>query len=327
MHVGSNRARAEELLAAFSKAGPPSRATPWDLFYSLMARGSDFPYPARESDSCRRWLLEEATWKPAFMGSAIAREIDGHAMFLGDLERGRPPGLEGHFCQWLFVLSEIGATPGMRVRLPPDGREGTLEDIIEGSRAQCNTASDLSWALPVLTRWYRGPWKNRFGEGYDADALAEQHLRQKGTSVVCMGAHWRIGIASALSESPGVFSSGTRKRLQDSISECLREVERSCDSDGRLVLAGMPERTVEAVTTYQAHTLEWVLMTMTAEDVRASDWVNRAIARLEQNQARPELSHGTRCHASFALRLYLQRVGTPVRLNPMTSVGERRTPR
>ncbi|MBX3376077.1 MAG: hypothetical protein KF678_03635 [Phycisphaeraceae bacterium] len=265
--------------------------------------------------SCRVWLLEQATWQPVFNGASIAAIRHGQPAFLGDVEPGRPPGLEGHFCQWLFILSRIypDAAP-LTVRLPPDGARLTLLDLVHGAQSLCHGASDLSWALPVFCRWGRGTWTNRFGKRYTLDSLAETHLRQEDVSTACFGTHWRMGIACSVAESADRFSRSTRRQLRDSLRRLIEEARDLCNPDGRFRLEPSPPGgpPFEAVVSFQAHTLEWLMVALPAEAVRSEPWVNQAIARLLADIGSPNhLTYGTRCHAATALRAYLSKTDGP----------------
>lgn len=299
-----------KFIADFRRAGVPRDATPWEMVYAIMGAGEDVQYPGRPGVLCLTWLLDEATWQPVFDGVPISLETETGVIFTGDLEVRRRPGLEGHFCQWLFVLSTLGVSLDTPVRLPPSGRTGVLRNVLEGSRAHCNSASDLSWALPVLTRHYEGPWTNRFGERIDADSLARQHMKNRSTSVACFGTHWRIGIASTLRNSGSVFSSKIRDQLKCELVRCIEEARRSCDASGRLVSAGVPQDWSDAATSFQAHSLEWILMAMPSDEARHCDWVHRAVAWLLEGVSTRQFQFGTRCHVSFALRLYIDNVAS-----------------
>lgn len=190
--VPDNRARAAAARRAYEAIPLTSQSTPLEMFYSLMGHARDFSFDRGGVDtSCQQILLEYATWHPVFQGSAIAAIIHEHSALLGDLEHDRAPGLEGHFCQWLFILSRIHTNAEhLAIALPPDGTPSSAAEFVRAAQRLCHSASDWSRAVPVLARWGEREWTSRFGEKYTLDSLAESHLRQEGTSTACFGTHW-----------------------------------------------------------------------------------------------------------------------------------------
>jgi hypothetical protein len=281
----------------------PEGATPWQLFYGVLGRGEDFRWTGDRS--VLEFLLEEATWRPLFEGMPMSIPLDAGAIFLGDLDPTLPKGFEGHFCQWLYILSETDRQWNRRtVRLPPDGRSGTVQDFVRASMDACHTGSDLSWALPVFLRWGdRDVWENRFGERLSLEDLAIKLLADQDTSLACGGTHWRLAVAISAVEGKRL-PPRIRTTLSRRVEELLREAEASFTGEYFALPRGAPEGR-NTLVSFHAHSLQWIMHAGRPLE----DWTHRAAASLSRHiESTVDLSFDTLCHAHHALRLYTRRV-------------------
>jgi hypothetical protein len=276
----------------------------------MLGRGGSFPIRVGdETRDCREWLLREASWRPLFRGAPICEEFEYGPTFLGDMEPGRPLGLEGHFCQWLFIMQMIGVDESEVVRVGAEGREASLGEFVQAAAAQCTSESDLSWALPVLACSGRRSWRNRFGETVTLDGLAAQHLARREASPACFGTHWYIGLAVALRQSGGRFSAGTRASMASVLEEGLARVSLALGADGLLRDAELESRGLSSNdrASFQAHTLQWVLWYLPTNRIATEPAIWRAVEKLAELADAPSVSYTTRCHAAYALRLFLEK--------------------
>ena len=320
-----NVVRAREALARYDAAPTDTSQTPWALFHGLLGHHGDFPLRdsiSGESVNCEDWLLQQAAAKPIYWQTPLVTQRDWGVCFThGNLtitER-----FEDHFCQFLFILMNLGLDPDRTtVRVPPDGHACTLRQMVYNEQTFCNGALDVSWALPLFARWGNPTWTNKFNEQYDLGSLMTQHLDLEKHCDACFGTHWRMGLALTLSFAAERLPEDVRERANSRLQQLIEEAHTGQDPDsGRFRLESaaaaigihdlsqLPSDR-SAILSHQGHTLAWLMVALSDDQLATEMWPHKGVEFLIDQLQGPtdSLNYGAYSHCADALRLYQARM-------------------
>jgi hypothetical protein len=326
--VKQNLARADDAIARYDATSVKTSDTPWTLFHGLLGHHGDFQLDDStrntlgEKISCEDWLLRQASAKPIYWETPLVIQRDWGVCFthgnIAVTER-----FEDHFCQFLFILMNLGVDPDRTtVRVPPDGHAYTLRQMVTDEQKFCNGAMDVSWALPLFAQWGTPTWTNKFNEQGDLGSLMTQHLDLEEHCDACFGTHWRMGLAMTLSCAADRLPVDVRQRANNRLLQLLDEAHNGQDSEsGRFRLeaaaAAIGIRDLSqlsndrsAVLSHQGHTLEWLMVALPDDRLATEMWPHKGIKfLLDQLQAPTDsLNYGAYSHCADALRLYQKRM-------------------
>ena len=228
---------------------------------------------------------------------------------------------EDHFCQFLYVLALSGFGKGTYINTGEGGSSGGLEQVFDTALSDVTQLHDLSWFLPT---WcvLGGPsqWTTRFGESVTFDSLVRQHMgnRNEPRCQACRGTHWCLALAYVLKSSEGLLSVESRKAAETTMGQMLRLAATAMDDSGGFRLNWNTSRENQSAEQlldgrarlgHQGHMLEWVIVSISKEELQDSEWVHRAVEwllrELEENS--DKVKYGEHAHAVRAVKLYHDR--------------------
>ena len=220
---------------------------------------------------------------------------------------------EDHFCQFLYVLALSGFGKGTYINTGEGGSSGGLEQVFDTALSDVTQLHDLSWFLPT---WcvLGGPsqWTTRFGESVTFDSLVRQHMgnRNEPRCQACRGTHWCLALAYVLKSSEGLLSVESRKAAETTMGQMLRLAATAMDDSGGFRLNWNTSRENQSAEQlldgrarlgHQGHMLEWVIVSISKEELQDSEWVHRAVEWLLR-ELEEQFGYDTK-HAMHLVRL------------------------
>ncbi len=296
-----------------------SDSPPWVMMHALLAFGPDFAIV----DVKRNRPVGVLDWICGPGSSAFFQVAQGGSL----TELRRPVALWGHSeChadQWLYVLS-THPVPLLRTILLPEG-SFTLRDLLETGKRRCASecTETSAWTVPAFCRYVprKARWQNERGEKVTMTGLATDFLqREDWRTGPCRGTHHLYALASL--QAAGILKGDAAARLDQTLKEALRLLQRNQNSDGTWMCNWQTERdkpqNVFDTIHITGHHLEWIALAATQVQlnekwlrdavhglVTAVEGVNEVEVR-KMMATRPEI-YGSLCHAVRALHLIHRR--------------------
>lgn len=297
-----------------------------EVIHSLMASRGDFnlALEGQPKISAAGAILGAESGVGAGIQSALERVAWGMRFRPGGGMHGDSGG-EAHFGQYLWYLHAGGVSVDHPVRIPGESEStGRVADLTRALAEEVNSASDLTYALPVLMAWdERDRWTNRLGEEVSWRGMLRRLLDGESDSQYCFGGHYRLAVAvvAASTVRDGEFGE-VKEEARRRLGEYVRQAEESMDDSGvfRLPMKvdeggiGDPTEGMRAEglrLSHQAHTVEWLSIGLTEEQIAGSMWFHQAARALLDmvRSADAETPYSALCHAVHGLSLYGARTG------------------
>lgn len=162
--------------------------------------------------------------------------VPGGARFLppGQYEKSTMSA-QAHHDQVLSQLGEIGVPLSLSVAT--DVAIMQLSDILADSVSHFTLkADDIEWSVIAYCCYVSPPRiiRNRFGEVYSFDAIADELLARRVSQGACGGSHLLVAMLKLIEKDDRttVLKDDTRRRLLARISEISSKLERFQVSDG-----------------------------------------------------------------------------------------------
>ena len=292
----------------------PSNSTPSPSFCLHVMRlhgpkamvvvpGNETPEPAMQ------FLLDSETGTKHNRASAIVVTDYGirfPTMMAGSNLSTR--GDESHRDQCLASLGELGIELSRECTI--NGQTFQLRDALADSLANFQmTQSEIEWTT-VAYAHYLPParqWKNRYGETFTFDQLAEELMQRPLATASCGGTHLLMSLTVLLrvDQMEPILSKPTRERSRRFVEDAVVRVIGQQDADGSWpTTAGRPPQTDEGDLVVHAsipdnastrllmtgHILEWLLYLPSDIDVPA-DAARRAAFWLEHTVRDFDVKH------------------------------------
>lgn len=234
----------------------------------------------------------------------------------GELRARWGVGVQGHYGQFLAMLAQCRVARNYPMRV--DGREFTIDDLIEAEKVTCHEDDELTFKLIALMHYCPSDerWVNDQGATWDIRRLIREELRQPIRGAPCGGTHRLAGLSLA---------ARTRvKRDEPLDGEFLQAKEFSDryrryafqfqNSDGSLSTNWFrgrgDEEDINRRIKTSGHILEWLLYSSEDEELHDRR-IFRAVNYLS-NILYSNYNHdwevGPLCHAVHALVVYDERL-------------------
>ena len=223
-----------ELACALSAAVPhwrPLRTATTLHALRLWGLASEFPpgFEPPPGPSGRRFLeilTDDAAWKsenPDSEGQFLLRTPYGirvsvaHEALSGSLLGA------GHVDQLLSAFADAGV-PLCTAIVPGSGDAGTVEDLLADSMMRFSAYQEMEFTASSFARWLSPPgrWKNRFGETYSLEMIANVLCEGPLGSGACDGTHVPYAAAILLGVDRG------EDLLSDEVSSALVAYLKEC---------------------------------------------------------------------------------------------------
>lgn len=226
------------------------------------------------------------------------------------------PGVQGHHGQFLAMLAQSRVKTDFPLRV--EGKEFTVQDLIEFEKRTCYSRTELTFKLIALAHYLPSDatWKNDRGEDWDMEKLIREELAQPIVGAACGGTHRLTGISYAVNKrkTRGEEFKGEWLRAQifeKSYQEYIYKLQNRDGSFSTEWFAGRADsqddnRKIQTT----GHMLEWLVYSLPDDQlqdprlVAAVNCLNEIMWRNRNNK----LEIGPQGHALHALILYQQRL-------------------
>ena len=136
---------------------------------------------------------------------------------------------EAHSDQLLQVLAECNLPASEPVRTL-SGRAGTIADILRDSTARFTLAQELEFTTIAYSRWLppNNQWRNRFGESFSLENLADALVGVELGKGACQGCHVPFALTNLLLASeqhPQIISDRSRRSVAARLSDISLALE------------------------------------------------------------------------------------------------------
>ena len=247
------------------------------------------------------------------------------------LSNGEMHFSQGHQDQFIAEMTQWALSPDQRFRVQ-GGQEYRFRDFINECkmRARVGKGQELSWAIVVIPYYFGTDvsWTNRHGEKLHLEDLVRDELEASVEKAACGGTHRLFGLAWAyhLHLRRGGKTEGVWKKVEEKLqaykarAKELRNPDGSFSTDFFVGKEHFPDVGKQINTT--GHTLEWLALTMTEDELRAGwvqDAANALTTMIFDSQNRP-VAGGSLYHAAHGLILYYARLYDGTRLGTMEPV-------
>ena len=247
------------------------------------------------------------------------------------LSRGRPHaaegvGVQGHPAQLLAILAQLRVNAKTPMRI--DGKEFTLDDLIQEEMLDCRADSELTFKLISFAHYLPSDatWRSRDGQSWSIPRLINAEIKSPIRGAACGGAHRLFGISYAYKtrEKEGRPLDGEFLRAKQYITSYQRYAFSLQNPDGSFSTEWFARRDnrpdVDRKIQTSGHILEWLILSVSDEQLREPamvkcvDFVATALAS-EPNRS---WSIGPMGHALHALLMYDERVFQSAADSPST---------
>ena len=284
-----------------------TRRSPWGLMHAMVAFG---PYAEMYGDGK---LVKDVDW---LCQNGIGRQWKLLKLEKGNLATNHGPGRQGHDGQFLAILaqSQIPKTRELLV----DGREFTIEDLIEYEKKTCRPRTELTFKLIGLSHYIDSDtkWRGQDGRIWNLERIIREELKQPINGAACGGTHRLMGYSYSLlmRKLQNKPIQGDWKRADDFVSDFRGYTLSMQNRDGSFSTDWFKSRQARRDSQRRVqttgHILEWLVFSATEEEladprlIRAVDY----LSKLMWNERTTEWEVGPKGHAVRALRLFYERV-------------------
>lgn len=315
---GEVKPRIEEILKFyFQQKEHAERRSPWGLMHAMIAFG---PYAEMYAEGN---LVKDVDW--------LCQNGRGRSWRLLRLEKGQlatnnGPGRQGHEGQFLAILAQ-SQIPKTRTLLV-EGREFTIEDLIQYEMKTCKPRTELTFKLIGLSHYIDSDatWRSEDGRLWNLERLVREELKQPINGAACGGTHRLMGYSYSLLmrklQNKPLHGSWSRA---DEFVRDFRDYTFSLQNrDGSFSTDWFKSR--QARTDSQrriqttGHILEWLVFSASEQEL-ADPRLIRAVEYLSDlmwRERTTEWDVGPKGHAIRALRLFYERALT----EPASQVAE-----
>ncbi|MGM0487362.1 MAG: hypothetical protein ACQESR_11450 [Planctomycetota bacterium] len=281
--------------------------SPWGIMHDVMAYGVDTELQAgRDRVNAIGWLCYNRPCRQLKLF-----QFDGRY----PVPRNGP-GYQGHKGQFLsmLALSRVKSTYPMRV----DGRDLTVQDLIEYEKATCRSNMELTFKLIGLAHYLpsEATWRGKRGRTWSISRLLQEELAQPINGAACGGTHRLIGYSVAVRKrlKGGEPLEGQWLRAHKYVDAYHKHAVKLQNRDGSFSTNWFKgrgaKRDVDRRVQTTGHILEWLVFSLPKDEltdpriVRAVTYLNTMMLKYR----RRDWESGHRGHALRALALYNERV-------------------
>ncbi len=240
------------------------------------------------------------------------------------LRNGRPHaeegvGVQGHPGQFMAILaqSRVSARTPMRI----DGKEFTLQDLIEEEKLDCRQGTELTFKLIGLTHYQPTDtvWKSRDGQTWSTPRLIQEEIKAPIRGAACGGTHrlYALTYAFKTREKRGEPVDGDYLRAKEYIGQYHRYTWTLQNPDGSMSTAWFARREnrpdIDRKIQTTGHTVEWLVYSLDDKELRSPRMIKSIDFLASTLLGAPERdwSIGPLGHTLHALVMYDERVFRP----------------
>jgi hypothetical protein len=282
--------------------------SPWAVMHALLAFGSDYEMigPNNKRVNAVGWMCHNGLCKTQRIftprGNGFVPNVGG--------------GVQGHQGQFLAILAQCQVPPDYPIQI--GDQKFTVEDLVLYEMATCREKSELTFKLIGLSYYLDSDkqWRSNDGRVWSIQKLIQEEMAQPVVGSACGGTHRLMGYSFAIKQRvlQGQPLQGQYLRAAKFINEFIEYTWQLQNPDGSFSTNWFESRgnepNVERKVQTTGHMLEWLLFTVSDEDVR-SRRVEKAIDFLMSNiydNRQLKWPIGPRGHATRALSLYHKRL-------------------
>jgi len=312
--MNRNVQRIDSLVRRFESTTLTSDDHVNDLVHGLHGHlGDALVWIDETAESTVNWLLTDASWRVGTWNGPMLQRYPSGWRFRRSSSASDVDCCEAHLGQFLYYMMQADVSPDRMVRVPPTGEPITLHALVEALAAEVHAHADLSYSLPVLLAWHtQESWTNKYGEMIDFSGLLDTFLNTKRLSDYCGGAHWNMALAYVVTCDHRLrIDSSVMRRARKALQDEIRSAFNGLDETARFKLPiAEPMRESDVGISYQAHTLEWLLVCVTNEEIRKNPRLHLAVdwLILRSGEAWTSLAYRDLAHVIHALKRYVARV-------------------
>ena len=282
--------------------------SPWAVMHALLAFGSDYEMigPSNQRVNAIGWMCHNGLCRTQRIftprGNSFVPNVGG--------------GVQGHQGQFLAILAQCQVPPDYPIQI--GNQKFTVEDLVLYEMATCREKSELTFKLIGLSYYLDSDkqWRANDGRVWSIQKLIQEELAQPVVGSACGGTHRLMGYSFAIKQRvlQGQPLQGQYLRAAKFINEFIEYTWQLQNPDGSFSTNWFEGRgnepNVERKVQTTGHMLEWLLFTVSDQDVR-SKRVEKAIDFLMSNiydNRQLKWPIGPRGHATRALSLYEKRL-------------------
>lgn len=228
---------------------------------------------------------------------------------------------QGHYDQWLAILSQCDVPPEATFQVGPD--TFTMTNFVQQVQLDTsrNHLREFSWTLIGLTKYFPTDhtWTDSSGKQWSIADLVQIEVEQGLDNGACGGTHRLIGLAMALKrrKQSGLPIEGPWADAEALIQESITTARQYQNPNGALSVnyfqrpGSSPDLAENLGTT--GHTLEFLSIALDDEQLK-EEWVRRAASyqcEVFERTEQVSLECGALYHAAHGLVLYRERVYGP----------------
>jgi hypothetical protein len=287
--------------------------SPWETMHAFIAYNVHTKLrregPDGEAVNCIGWML----W-----GGRCRNQM------MLTLRNGRPHaeegvGVQGHPGQFMAILaqSRVSAQTPMRI----DGKEFTLQDLIEEEKLDCRTGTELTFKLIGLTHYLPTDtiWKSRDGQSWSIPRLVQEEIKSPIRGAACGGTHrlYALTYAFKTREKRGEPVVDEYQQAKDYIRQYHRYTWTLQNPDGSLSTAWFARREnradIDRKIQTTGHMTEWLVFSLEDAELRSPRMIKSIdfLATTLLGAPKRDWSIGPLGHTLHALVMYDERVFRP----------------
>jgi hypothetical protein len=237
------------------------------------------------------------------------------------LSRGRPyvtegVGVQGHPAQLLAILAQSRVSVDTPMRI--DGKEFTLQDLIDEEMLNCRADSELTFKLISFAHYLKSDatWRGRDGQNWSIPRIINAEIKAPIRGAPCGGTHRLFGITYAYQtrENEGQPVDGEFLRAKQYIESYHRYTWSLANEDGSFSTEWFARRgnrpDIDRKIQTSGHILEWLAFSLSDEQLREPRTVKSVKFIVDSLEREPNRawSIGPLGHALHALQIYDERV-------------------
>lgn len=281
--------------------------SPWGVMHALIAYGTDTRvHNGRQHVNAIGWLC----WNGTCRGQKILSARNG------ELRALTGPGLQGHEGQFLAMMAQCYVPAEFELRV--DGREFTINDLIESEQETCKPKTELTFKLIAFSHYLPpdATWTGADGEAWDMERLIAEEIAQPVIGAACGGTHRLMGLsyAARYRRLAGLPLTGEWERAEQYVRDYQQYAFSLQNPDGSFSTKWLERREARDDSQRRirttGHILEWLIYSLPEERLRSPEVVRTVnyLAQLMWEERNTKWEIGPKGHALHALNMYDQRV-------------------
>ena len=285
--------------------------SPWEVMHAIIAYGVDTELfkngPGSETVNAIGWMCYNRPCRGEQMLFANRGKVDAK----------RGPGVQGHAGQFLAILAQSHLKSDYPLNV--NGKQFTLQDLIENEKENCFAGEELTFKLIALMHYLDSDatWTTRDGQEWSIQRLVREELKQPIRGAACGGTHRLMGFSYAVNKriQRGKPVVGEFRRAQIFLQDFHRYTFSLQNPDGSFSTewftrpASDPD--IDRRLKTSGHILEWIAFSLTDSELRdprtikAVDYVSTILLKNPQHKWEVgPLGHGLHSLAIYDTRVF-----------------------